>query len=101
MRKTVFLNTDREMPLLGLGVYKLTGDNEAEQAIYHATQAGYRLIDTASAYANEDAWGEESLSAAFPVRTYLSPPKSGTTLSVLEILRVRSAEVLSAFSWTT
>lgn len=57
MRKTVFLNNDREMPLLGLGVYKLTGDNEAEQAIYHAAQAGYRLIDTASAYANEDAVG--------------------------------------------
>ena len=32
MRETVFLNTDREMPLLGLGVYK-TADNEAETAI--------------------------------------------------------------------
>ena len=32
LRETVFLNTDREMPLLGLGVYK-TADNEAETAI--------------------------------------------------------------------
>ena len=53
LRETVFLNTDREMPLLGLGVYKLTGDNEAEQAIYHATQAGYRLIDTARRWRGE------------------------------------------------
>ena len=66
MRKTVFLNTDREMPLLGLGVYKLTGDNEAEQAIYHATQAGYRLIDTASAYANEDAVGRGIAQCGIP-----------------------------------
>ena len=57
MRKTVFLNTDREMPLLGLGVYKATGENEVEQAICHAAKAGYRLIDTASAYANEDGVG--------------------------------------------
>ncbi len=49
MRETVFLNTDREMPLLGLGVYK-TADNEAETAITAAVNAGYRLIDTASAY---------------------------------------------------
>ena len=32
LRETVFLNTDREMPLLGLGVYK-TADNEAETAL--------------------------------------------------------------------
>ena len=48
MRETVFLNNDREMPLLGLGVYK-TADNEAETAINAAVDAGYRLIDTASA----------------------------------------------------
>lgn len=55
--RTVFLNTDEEMPLLGLGVYKATGENEVETAILHATDAGYRLIDTASAYANEDGVG--------------------------------------------
>ena len=39
LRETVFLNTDREMPLLGLGVYK-TADNEAETAITAAVNAG-------------------------------------------------------------
>lgn len=66
MRKTVFLNTDREMPLLGLGVYKATGENEVEQAICHAAKAGYRLIDTASAYANEDGVGRGIVQCGVP-----------------------------------
>ena len=52
-----FLNNDKTMPLLGLGVYKATGDNEAESAIVNAVQCGYRLIDTASAYKNEENVG--------------------------------------------
>ena len=42
MRETVFLNNDREMPLLGLGVYKLPDDVQAEAAITSAISAGYR-----------------------------------------------------------
>lgn len=57
MRNSIFLNTDREMPLLGLGVYKVIGDNEAENAICAAVRAGYRLIDTASVYKNEENVG--------------------------------------------
>ena len=57
MENTVFLNTNREMPLLGLGVYKATGENEAENAIISAVESGYRLIDTASAYKNEENVG--------------------------------------------
>ncbi len=53
MNNTVFLNTNREMPLLGLGVYKATGENEAENAVISAVESGYRLIDTASVYKNE------------------------------------------------
>ena len=54
---TVFLNTNREMPLLGLGVYKATGENEAENAVISAVESGYRLIDTASVYKNEENVG--------------------------------------------
>ena len=57
MENTVFLNTNREMPLLGLGVYKATGENEAENSIISAVESGYRLIDTASAYKNEENIG--------------------------------------------
>ena len=55
--KTILLNTNREMPVIGLGVYKATGENEVERAICYATKAGYHLIDTASAYGNEDGVG--------------------------------------------
>lgn len=58
MINSVFLNTDREMPLLGLGVYKLTEESEAESAIITAVKAGYRLLDTASVYKNEELVGK-------------------------------------------
>ena len=57
MRETVFLNNDREMPLLGLGVYKLPDDVQAEAAVISAISAGYRMIDTASVYKNEESVG--------------------------------------------
>ena len=53
------------MPLLGLGVYK-TADNEAETAITAAVDAGYRLIDTASAYKNEESVGKAIAKCGIP-----------------------------------
>ena len=53
----IIRNDGRQMPLLGLGVYKAVGENEVEQAIADAADAGYRLIDTASVYKNEDGVG--------------------------------------------
>mgnify|MGYP004448488711 FL=1 len=49
-----YLNSNREMPLLGLGVYKALENGEVENAIRTAVQCGYRLIDTASVYKNEE-----------------------------------------------
>lgn len=63
---TVFLNTNREMPLLGLGVYKATGENEAENAIISAVESGYRLIDTASVYKNEENVGRGIANCGIP-----------------------------------
>ena len=57
MTTSVFLNNDRTMPLLGLGLYKATADDEAENAIISAAKNGYRLFDTASAYKNEESVG--------------------------------------------
>lgn len=47
-----------EMPMLGLGVYKMTNKEETLQAISTAIKAGYRAIDTASLYYNEEEVGE-------------------------------------------
>jgi diketogulonate reductase-like aldo/keto reductase len=46
------------MPLLGFGVYQVTDAAECENSVYEAIQAGYRLIDTAAAYGNEEAVGK-------------------------------------------
>ena len=54
----IHLNDGREMPLLGLGVYKATDDLELKQAISDAVSFGYRLIDTASFYKNEEGVGK-------------------------------------------
>ncbi|MBS6196223.1 MAG: aldo/keto reductase [Clostridiales bacterium] len=54
------------MPLLGLGVYKSTGPNEVEAAIASALESGYRLIDTASVYKNEDGVGRAVKASLIP-----------------------------------
>ena len=51
------LNNGVEMPILGFGVYQINDAEECERSVYEALQAGYRLIDTASAYGNEEAVG--------------------------------------------
>lgn len=47
------LNNGLKMPILGYGVYQVTPE-ECEKCVYDAIAAGYRLIDTAQAYANEE-----------------------------------------------
>ncbi len=53
---TVMLNSGYEMPILGIGTYRLSQD-EAENSVYWALRDGYRLIDTARIYGNEEGVG--------------------------------------------
>ena len=62
------LNSGNEMPVLGLGMYKITDEREAEKTIRCAVNAGYRLIDTASAYMNEDGVGKGIRECGIPRR---------------------------------
>ena len=55
--KTVMLNSGYEMPINGLGTYSLHGD-ECINAVKSALSVGVRLIDTASAYGNEEELGQ-------------------------------------------
>ena len=54
--KTVKLNSGYEMPILGIGMFSLS-DSEAENSTYWALKNGFRLIDTARIYGNEEAVG--------------------------------------------
>ena len=56
--KNVTLNNGIQMPVLGLGVYQITNQDECEQSVYDALMAGYRLLDTAAIYKNEEAVGK-------------------------------------------
>src|ERR1700754_1851005 len=62
---TVTLNDDHTMPVIGLGVGELSED-ETERAVSAALEAGYRLIDTASAYGNEAVVGRAIASSGVP-----------------------------------
>ncbi|HWJ28996.1 MAG TPA: aldo/keto reductase [Flavisolibacter sp.] len=55
--QNVILNNGVEMPILGFGVFQIPDAEECERSVYDALQTGYRLIDTAAAYLNEEAVG--------------------------------------------
>lgn len=55
--QSVTLNNGVKMPIIGFGVYQVQDAEECENAVYEALMAGYRLIDTAAGYLNEEAVG--------------------------------------------
>lgn len=55
--KKVILNNSIEMPILGFGVFQVPDPAECEKAVIDAIDTGYRLIDTAASYGNEQAVG--------------------------------------------
>lgn len=62
----VALNNGVDMPLLGFGVYQMTNAAECEAAVLEALRVGYRLIDTAAAYENEEAVGRAIAASGIP-----------------------------------
>ncbi len=52
------LNTGAKMPQEGFGVFQIPDAEQCEQVVYDAIKTGYRLIDTATAYGNEEAVGK-------------------------------------------
>ncbi len=56
--QTVTLNNGIEMPILGFGVYQVPDAAECERSGAQAREVGYRLLDTAAAYQNEEAVGK-------------------------------------------
>jgi 2,5-diketo-D-gluconate reductase A len=54
---SVTLNNGVQIPILGFGVFQIPDAAECERSVYDAIQTGYRLIDTAASYGNEEAVG--------------------------------------------
>ncbi len=60
------LNNGIHMPMLGFGVFQIPDATECERAVSDALGVGYRLIDTASAYQNEEAVGKAIAASGIP-----------------------------------
>lgn len=63
--KYVTLNNGVQMPMLGYGVYQVTKD-ECERCVLDALKVGYRLIDTAQSYFNEEEVGNALVNSGIP-----------------------------------
>lgn len=64
--QTVKLNNGVEMPILGFGVFQIPDAAECEKAVLDAINSGYRLIDTAASYMNEEAVGNAIKKSGIP-----------------------------------
>ena len=64
--QTVKLNNGVDMPMLGFGVFQIDDLAECERSVVDAIETGYRLIDTAASYGNEEAVGNAIKSSGVP-----------------------------------
>ena len=71
------LSNGVEIPVLGFGVFQIPAD-QTEQAILDALETGYRSLDTARSYMNEDAVGGQSRLQAFLATSCSSPRSCGS-----------------------
>ncbi|MGD0030965.1 aldo/keto reductase [Paenibacillus illinoisensis] len=62
----VTLNNGVQMPILGYGVYQIPDQDECEKCVLDAISVGYRSIDTAQAYRNEEAVGRAIQKSGVP-----------------------------------
>ena len=68
LAENVYLNNNISMPLLGLGVNNINDERTAVTAVNSAAAAGYRMIDTASSYKNEEYIGSAIAKCRVPRR---------------------------------
>jgi 2,5-diketo-D-gluconate reductase A len=64
--RTVTLNNGVEMPILGFGVFQIADPAECERAVSDALATGYRMLDTAASYLNEEAVGRAIRNSGIP-----------------------------------
>ena len=102
------LSNGVEMPLLGLGVWQLRAGRQTEQAVSWALEAGYRHVDTARLYRNEQSVGAGVRSSGLPreevfVATKFHPRDADPVRSVGESLRLLGLEYVDLYlvHWPT
>ena len=83
--KKVKLNNGVEMPILGFGVFQVKDLEECERSVVDAISTGYRLIDTAQSYGNEEAVGKAIKRSGISREDLLSPQNFGYSLTVMRV----------------
>lgn len=96
----VTLNNGVKMPLEGFGVFQVPEAAVCEQAVSDALAVGYRLIDTAAAYFNEEAVGAAIQKRGIPVRSSSSLQSSGFRTRAMKTRRRRSRSPWTNWGWT-
>lgn len=86
----VTLNNGVAMPILGFGVFQIPDPAQCEQVVADALSTGYRLIDTAAAYLNEEAVGRAIRASGVPERTCSLPPNCGSKTPVITSRKLHS-----------
>jgi diketogulonate reductase-like aldo/keto reductase len=98
------LNNGVEMPLLGLGVWQIPNGKETEQAVRWALDAGYRHIDTAALYRNEESVGKAVRDSGVPredlfVVTKFQPRDPDPEKSMEHSLRLLGLDFVDLYLW--
>lgn len=77
LQSAASLHNGVKMPWLGLGVFKVQDGEEVVQSVKSALKAGYKSIDTAAVYQNEEGVGQAIKEAGIPRKELLLPQKFG------------------------
>ena len=78
MKDYVILNNGVKMPRLGFGVYQIDDLAQTQQVVENGLEVGYRLVDTAQIYGNEQAVGDALVHSSIPREIFSSLPRSGS-----------------------
>lgn len=83
MEKYVTLNSGVKMPRLGFGVYQINDLAQTQQVVEDGLEVGYRLVDTAQIYGNEQAVGMQLSTVMSLEKIFSSLPRSGSTITAM------------------
>ena len=75
--ETIKLNDGNTIPVIGFGVYMIPNDGSTYKAVLNALKAGYRHIDTAAAYFNEEEVGKAIKDSGLKEKKYILLRKYG------------------------
>lgn len=97
----VRLNNGVTMPQLGFGTFQIKDPAECERAVWEAIDVGYRLIDTAASYGNEETVGKAVRESGVPREELFITTKLWISDTSYEGAKRGFAASMERLAWTT